>query len=256
MAYIGSAPTAVPLTSSDMDDGIISTAKLADNAVSLAKMASGTDGNIITYDASGDPAFAVTGTSGQVLTSGGAGVAPTFATASGGAWTYISTATASASASVVFTSGLDSTYDQYVIVFTSVVPASDSQNFMFKVSDDAGSTYEATNYDFFLVKGHSGNGTIETEAGPGATAVKLHAFVGNASGEGCSGLIHINNPSNSSLFTMFHWKGVGTDNTPETRMGDGVGSWNTTTAVDAVQFAFASGNITSGTFRLYGINNS
>ena len=58
---------------------------LDDNSVTLAKMASGTDGNLITYDASGDPAYVTTGTSGQILTSGGAGVAPTFQTAGGGA---------------------------------------------------------------------------------------------------------------------------------------------------------------------------
>jgi len=58
---------------------------VADNSVTLAKMAGGTDGNLITYDASGDPAYVTTGTSGQVLTSGGAGVAPTFQTAASGA---------------------------------------------------------------------------------------------------------------------------------------------------------------------------
>ena len=52
----------------------------ADNTVTLAKMAGGTDGNLITYDASGDPAYVVTGTAGQVLTSGGVGVAPTMQT--------------------------------------------------------------------------------------------------------------------------------------------------------------------------------
>lgn len=62
----------------------IGTAEIADNAVTLAKMASGTDGNLITYDASGDPAAVATGTSGQVLTSNGAGAAPTFQAAAGG----------------------------------------------------------------------------------------------------------------------------------------------------------------------------
>ena len=57
---------------------------ITDNSVTLAKMAGGTDGNLITYDASGDPAYVTTGTSGQVLTSGGAGVAPTFQAAAGG----------------------------------------------------------------------------------------------------------------------------------------------------------------------------
>ena len=50
----------------------------ADNSVTLAKMAPGTDGNIISYDASGDPVAIATGTDGQVLTSTGAGSPPAF----------------------------------------------------------------------------------------------------------------------------------------------------------------------------------
>ena len=63
MPYIGKSPTAVPLSASDLDDDIIS----------LAKLASGTDGNLITYDASGNPVAVATGDDGQVLTSAGAG---------------------------------------------------------------------------------------------------------------------------------------------------------------------------------------
>ena len=59
-------------------------AGLADNAVTLAKMAHGTDGNLITYDAAGAPANVATGTADQVLTSNGAGAAPTFQDAGGG----------------------------------------------------------------------------------------------------------------------------------------------------------------------------
>jgi len=65
-------------------DGTSVVGGLDDNSVTLAKMAGGTDGNLITYDASGDPAYVTTGTSGQVLTSGGVGVAPTFQAAAGG----------------------------------------------------------------------------------------------------------------------------------------------------------------------------
>ena len=43
-------------------------------------MAPGTDGNIISYDANGDPVAVATGSAGQVLTSAGAGSPPTFAT--------------------------------------------------------------------------------------------------------------------------------------------------------------------------------
>ena len=59
-------------------------ANLADNAVTLAKMASGTDGEILTYDASGNPIAVSVGTDGQVLTSTGAGSPPAFETAAGG----------------------------------------------------------------------------------------------------------------------------------------------------------------------------
>ena len=64
--------------------GEIPTAAIADDAVTLAKMASGTDGNIITYDASGNPAVVATGSADQVLTSAGSGAPPTMATAAGG----------------------------------------------------------------------------------------------------------------------------------------------------------------------------
>jgi hypothetical protein len=57
------------------------TATVPDNAITLAKMASGTDGNIISYDASGNPVAVATGSAAQVLTSAGAGAPPTFATA-------------------------------------------------------------------------------------------------------------------------------------------------------------------------------
>ena len=62
----------------------VKTSGIADDAVTLAKQAGGTDGNLITYNASGDPAVVTTGNSGQVLTSNGAGAAPTFQAASGG----------------------------------------------------------------------------------------------------------------------------------------------------------------------------
>ena len=62
--------------------GSVGTSQLEDDAVTLAKMAPGTDGNIISYDASGNPVAVATGTAGQVLTSAGAGAPPTFAAVS------------------------------------------------------------------------------------------------------------------------------------------------------------------------------
>ena len=74
------------ITTIKITDLNVTTGKLADDAVTLAKMAGGTDGNLISYDANGDPVAVATGNAGQVLTSAGAGAPPTFSDpAAGGA---------------------------------------------------------------------------------------------------------------------------------------------------------------------------
>ena len=70
----------VNVTAGKLAANAVTTAKIADDAVTLAKMAPGTDGNIISYDASGNPVAVATGTAGQLLTSAGAGAPPTFTT--------------------------------------------------------------------------------------------------------------------------------------------------------------------------------
>ncbi len=84
MAYIGKIPAAAPLTASDIADGIITEAKMADDAISLAELKAGTDGEIISWDASGNPVAVAVGTSGHYLKSQGAGSQPVFAAAGGG----------------------------------------------------------------------------------------------------------------------------------------------------------------------------
>ena len=83
-ANVTAAKMAVNSINSDQYvDRSIDTVHIGLNQVTLAEMAGGTDGNLITYDASGDPAYVVTGTAAQVLTSNGADTAPTFQAAGG-----------------------------------------------------------------------------------------------------------------------------------------------------------------------------
>ena len=81
---INGSGTVTGISVGGLPDDIVDAGTLADDAVGLAQMAAGTDGNIITYDTSGNPAVVATGSDGQVLTSSGAGAAPTMATLSTG----------------------------------------------------------------------------------------------------------------------------------------------------------------------------
>jgi len=81
---INGSGTVTGISVGGLPDNIVDAGTLADDAVGLAQMAAGTDGNIITYDTSGNPAAVATGSSGQVLTSAGAGAAPTMAAAAAG----------------------------------------------------------------------------------------------------------------------------------------------------------------------------
>ena len=95
----------------------IQTAEVDDDAITLAKMAAGTAGNLISYSAAGDPAAVVTGTAAQVLTSNGAGAAPTFQAASSGL-TFLGKTTLGAAATSISVSAFTTTaYDSFLITF-------------------------------------------------------------------------------------------------------------------------------------------
>jgi hypothetical protein len=92
----GSGASLTALNATQLTSGTLPIARIADDAITLAKMAPGTDGNIISYDASGNPVAIATGNDGQVLTSTGAGSPPAFETISAGVDGITSSADATA----------------------------------------------------------------------------------------------------------------------------------------------------------------
>ena len=79
MPYFGKTPASVALETSDLADNIVTEAKMADDAIALAELKAGTDGELISWDASGNPVAIGAGTSGYFLKSQGAGSQPVFA---------------------------------------------------------------------------------------------------------------------------------------------------------------------------------
>lgn len=87
----GAGTVAYAVLSGDVTMTNAGVVTIANSVVTVAMLANGTDGELITWDAAGVAATVPVGTSGDVLTSGGTGVAPTFQTPSSGAMTLLST---------------------------------------------------------------------------------------------------------------------------------------------------------------------
>ena len=101
----------------------IRTSAFDDDAVTLAKMAGGTDGNIISYDASGDPVAIATGSDGEVLTSTGAGSPPAMEAIAGGKTLGVTEYTSATRTSV----GSQTTYYMFDTTYTQVKASSQIQ---------------------------------------------------------------------------------------------------------------------------------
>jgi len=175
--------------------------------------------------------------------------------------TFISSQTASASASISFTTGIDSTYKAYKFVFSNVKPATDATNFSFQTSTNGGSSYgvTCTSTAFQTYQFEDGSATSLSYAGDNDLAQstsfqKITSQVGNDTDESLSGVLTIFNPSSTTY--VKHWiSDINNVYAPEAlciRMFH-AGYFNTTSAVNACQFKFASGNISAGTIYLYGI---
>ena len=137
--------------------------EVADDAITLAKMASGTDGNVISYDASGNPVAVATGSAGQVLTSAGAGAPPTFAAGglvlvassvdmTGGGTTY---------ASIIIDQCFTTDYENYLVVGGFGVEASGNCRVQMRIGGSGSeSTLTSGNYKYVGMDYENENGSL------------------------------------------------------------------------------------------------
>ena len=179
-----------------------------------------------------------------------------------GAMTLLSTVTASSSATISFTSGIDSTYDSYVFKFYEIHPATDNTQFAFQVDTGTNTNYNqtitSTTFRAYHIEGDNDQGlgyvTGEDQA-QGTAFQKLTAggTIGNDNDQSGSGFFHLFNPSSTTFVKHFigrssayHASDYATDFYVS-------GYINTTTALTRVQFKMLSGNIDAGDICLYGI---
>ena len=198
-----------------------------------------------------------------VFTSNGSGVLSGMDSAFGGALTLLSTQTASNVASVSFTTQLTSTYDIYIFKFINMHPITDVQPFSFQVNASGQTGFNETITSTFWDASHTEGGTTggpEYEANDdqaqGTGYQRLARGVGNLADEAMSGELHLYSPASTTYAKQFYSRTAEYMGSPRI-IDNFVGGYiNTTTAITEIDFKFDSGNIDSGTIKLYGISKS
>jgi hypothetical protein len=177
--------------------------------------------------------------------------------------TLISSQTASSSASISFTTGLTSTYKAYKFVFVNIHPANNVDKFTFNMSTDSGSNYNVTKTSTFFLAYHNENDSdLNFEYRADQDLAQSTDFqplvygngVGNDNDKNVSGTLTLFNPSSTTYVKHFLANTTSTYPTPEISFNYFIAGYgNTTSAINAIQFKFASGNIDDGKIYMYGI---
>ena len=185
-----------------------------------------------------------------------------------GKMTLIKEQTASSSASISFVNGsggvvFDSTYPIYVFKFISIHGATDSAHFQFNFSTDSGSNYNvtktSTHFQAYHLEDGSAAGTLYQTTYDLAQSSSFQALsndTGNDNDQSTSGSMIIFNPSSTTFVKHFLSRMNNTQREDYQTDYYISGYGNTTSAVNAIQFKFNSGNIDDGTIKLYGIKGS
>jgi hypothetical protein len=185
------------------------------------------------------------------------------AAVSTGGMVLISSQTANNSASISFTTGINSTYKEYQFYFINCRPATDNVSFMFNMSTNSGSTYAVTKTTTKFRANHDEADTEATLSYDGDVDLaqstdfcNLGRLIGNGSDESCAGTLQLFNPSSTTYVKHFIYVGNEYFSGNNSINNYIAGYGNTTSAVNAIRFQMSSGNIADGIFKLYGVKKS
>jgi hypothetical protein len=181
------------------------------------------------------------------------------ASISTGGMKLISTQTASDSASISFTTGIDSTYKEYQFYFIDLHPRTDQADLTFNLSTDSGSNYNVTKTTTFFEAYHNEAGTetnlrynTSFDLAQSTSFQKVNIDSGNGADESCGGTLTLFNPASTTYVKHFMSTTNHYDGSNFTSNAFMAGYGNTTSAINAIQFKYDSGNM-DGTILMYGI---
>ena len=181
------------------------------------------------------------------------------ASITGGDLNLISTQTASSSATISFTTGIDSTYKEYIFKFYDMHPSdTDVDGLKFQGDTGTNTNYNQTITSTYFIAYHNENGSEQSlaySAGGDQAQGTAFQYLGsgdNDSDSGISGYLHLFNPSSTTFVKHFFGQTIN-DPSSYAQVEYFSGYFNTTTAITRVQFKMASGNIDAGTIKMYGV---
>ena len=179
--------------------------------------------------------------------------------------TFISSQTASSDSSLDFTSGIDSTYNEYQFYFVNIHAGTDSDAFGFQFNADGASGYDEAITSTFFKAEHQESGSSNyfnyhtasdqaTTDGNG-TYQRLTYDMENDADEAFSGVLTLYDPSSTTYVKHFVATGNYVHNSGKYSQNTYVAGYiNTTSAIDEIQFKMESGNIDAGTIYMYGVS--
>ena len=181
------------------------------------------------------------------------------APAGGGAWNFIAKQTASGDSDISFTSGIDSTYKEYIFTFNNIHPETDNANFTFQGNAAGGSGYNETMTTTHFRAYHNESDAdtafgynVEVDQAQG-TAFQLLMDACDSDNDSClAGYLHLFNPSDTTFVKHFISTCQAVIGT-YSQEAFNAGYFNTTSAIDEIQFKFHTGDIDAGDICLYGL---
>ena len=174
--------------------------------------------------------------------------------------TLISSQTASNSASISFTTGIDSTYRTYLFKYINIHPANNNVHWQGNFSTDGGSNWNATKTttSFYAYHDEGDTTTLLSYASgydlaQGTGDFQFQQSAGNDADHGLNGQLQLFNPSSTTFVKHFIATHSGNINSSYAFNTFHAGYCNTTSAINGIIFKFNLGNIESGTIHMYGI---
>ena len=171
----------------------------------------------------------------------------------------LATETASSSATISFTSNIDSTYDEYVFKYINVHPADNAIAFHFNGTTD-GSNWNVTKTTTHFRAYHLEDDTAAAldylgahDLAQGTGFQALSNDVGNDADQQCSGTLSLFSPSSTTFVKHFMAETQTAHGANYPQPSYVAGYFNTTSAITGIQFKFNSGNVDGGTIKMYGV---